>query len=221
MSALGDRIAIVSLGLSCQSSRQIDGHIPLLRELSGDSGLEKVSLPFDWLISTSRGLTGMLADRSFFPETHAELCADQYRLRLRAHDILYWHESRLFAHEGHPGFETAKAKFRHTSSRFEQISKTDRVVAVLSDTQANLPSISEQWNVRLTDTGLDEVEELRSEFASFLGRGVDLLMVSRTPRPDFPQRSDFAYYHMVPEAEGWAGNSRHWAAVFTDYFNRG
>jgi hypothetical protein len=220
VSAIGDRVAIVSLGLSCQSSRQIDGHVPLLRELTGDAGLAKVSLPFDWLISTASGLTGMVADRCFFPETHTELCADQNRLRLRAHDILYWHESRLFARAGHPGFEDAKAKFRHTSSRFEQISKMDRVVAVISDTQSNLPMIEEQWNVRLIDTSLEQVEELRREFSNLVDRPVDLLMVSRTPRPDFPRRSDFAYYHMVPEAEGWAGNGREWGAVFKDYFSR-
>lgn len=221
MSAIGDRTAIISLGLSCQSSRQIDGHIPLLQELTGDAGLVKASLPFDWLISTVSGLAGMLADGKFFPESHEGFCADQNRLRLRAHDILYWHESRLFARAGHPGFADAKAKFQHTSSRFEQVSTLDRVVAVISDTQGNLPEIEQQWKVRLTDTNVEQADGLRQALERFLGRPVDLLMVSRTPRPDLAWQRAFAYYHMVPEAEGWAGNEGHWAAVFTDYFSRG
>jgi hypothetical protein len=221
VSAIGDRIAIMSLGLSCQSSRQIDGHIPLLQELTGDVGLVKASLPFDWLISTVGGLSGLLEDGQFFPESHEGLCADQNRLRLRAHDIFYWHESRLFARAGHPGFEDAKAKFRHTSSRFEQISKLDRVVAVMSDTQGNLPEIEQQWKVRLTDTRVEEADGLRKTLEQYLGRPVDLLMVSRTSRPEMAWQRNFAYYHMVPEAEGWSGNAHHWAAVFRDYFSRG
>lgn len=220
MSAIGDKIAVMSLGLACQTSRQIDGHVPLLRRLTDDEGLTKVSLPFDWLISTSTGLSGMLADKKFFPESHEELCDDQHRLRLRAHDILYWHESRLFSHAGHPGFEDAKAKFRHTSSRFEQIAKLDRVVAVLSDTQPNLPEIEQGWGMRLTDNGPEQADRLRQDLEKFLGRSVELLMVSRTPRPEFVQREGFAYFHMVPETEGWAGNGRNWAKVFTDYFSR-
>jgi hypothetical protein len=59
----------------------------------------------------------------------------------------------------------------------------------------------------------------RREFSKFLGRPVDLLMVSRNPQPEFSQRRDLAHYHMTPMAEGWAGNPRHWAAVFSDYFS--
>ena len=218
MSAIGDRIAVVSLGLSCQTSRQIDGHVPLLRQLTGDESLEKASLPFDWLISTTRGLVGLIEEGSFFPETHEGFCADQGRLRLKAHDILYWHESRLFARAGDPRFENSKAKFHYTSARFQQIAKLDRVVAVMSDTQPNLPWKEERWKIRLTDTSLAEAEEARNAFAKFLGRPVDLLMVSRNPQPLFSARPDFAHYHMIPEKDGWAGNGREWAAVFTDYF---
>jgi hypothetical protein len=220
MSAIGDRVAIVSLGLSCQTSRQIDGHVPLLRQLTGDDSLEKTSLPFDWLISTTRGLVGLMEERSFFPETHEAFCADQGRLRLRDHDVLYWHESRLFAGGRDPRFEDSKAKFQYTSARFDRISKMDRVVAVMSDTQPNLPWKEEKWKIRLTDTSPEEADGARGAFARFLGRPVELLMVSRNSRPDFSPRADFAYYHMIPEKDGWAGNGRHWAAVFTNYFSR-
>jgi hypothetical protein len=47
---------------------------------------------------------------------------------------------------------------------------------------------------------------------------VELVMVSRHERPDLRRSADFAYYHMVPEPEGWAGSGRDWAAVFEDYF---
>lgn len=76
----------------------------------------------------------------------------QGRLRLRRHDILYWHVDRLTMQAGDPAFEDNKAKFRHTSGRFEQMARVDRVVAILSDTQCNLPEIGEKWGMRLTDT---------------------------------------------------------------------
>lgn len=218
MSAIGNKVAIVSLGLSCQTSRQIDGHVWLLRRLTGDDSLKKASLPLDWLISSARGVTGMLDDRSFLPRTAAGFCADQGRLRLRAHDVIFWHESRLLARSGEPRFRDAQAKFRHTAARFDQIAQADRVIAVLSDTQPNLPAIQEKWKLRLADTTPEEAGEVRAAFAKFLGRPVEMLMVSRTPRPDFQAPPGFAYYHMVPQRAGWAGSGEHWAAVFTDYF---
>lgn len=218
MSAIGDSIAIVSLGLSCQSSRQIDAHVPLLRKLTGDQSLEKASLPFDWLISSPGGLGRLIESRQLFPETHEQLRNDQHRLRHADHEVLYWHESRLFAHAGHPGFADAKAKFTFTSGRFDKVAKLDRVIAVLSDTQSNLPEIEQQWGIGLTDTRIEHAELLRTRFAAFLGRPVEMLMVSRTPRPNDELPADFALYHMVPEPEGWTGNAAHWAKVFTDYF---
>ena len=211
----------MSLGLSCQTSRQIAGHVPLLRQLTGDDSLEKASLPFDWLISTARGLVGLIDEGTFFPETREAFCADQGRLRLRAHDVLYWHESRLFAGGSDPSSsEDSKAKFQYTSGRFDRISKMDRVVAVMSDTQPNLPWKEEKWKIRLTDTSVEEADEARGALGKFLGRPVELLMVSRNPRQDLSPRADFNYYHMIPEKDGWAGNGRNWAAVFTDYFGR-
>jgi hypothetical protein len=218
MSALGTNVAIVSLGHACQTSRQIDGHIWLLRKLTGDSSLKKASLPFDWLIGSAQGIGGMLEDRCFLPRTAAGFCADQGRLRLRSHDVIFWHETPLLARPGEPRFRDAQAKFRHTSSRFDQIAKTDRVIAVLSDTQPNLPSIQKKWNIKLVDTTPEDAVELRAAFATFLGRPVEMLMVSRNPRPDFKAPPGFAYYHMLPERGGWAGNGAKWAAVFTEYF---
>ncbi|MDQ3245390.1 MAG: papain-like cysteine peptidase [Pseudomonadota bacterium] len=218
MSAIGNRIAIVSLGLSCQTSRQIDIHVELLGRLTGDRTLKQASLPFDWLISTARGLAGMLEDRSFLPQTEAGFCADHGRLRLRAHDVIYWHESRSLAQAGDPAFRDIQAKFEHTSARFKQIADADRVVAVISDTQPNLPSIEKRWQFRLVDTTPQEADSLRATFAKFLGRPVEMLMVSRNARPNLQPPQGFAYYHMVPEREGWIGNREQWAAVFTDYF---
>ena len=220
MSAIGERIAVLSLGLSCQTSRQIDGHVPLLQQLTGDETLKEVSLPFDWLISTPAGLTGMLADGIFFPESHEDLYADQGRLRLKAHDILYWHVSRLISKPGHPGFEDAKSKFRHTSGKLAKLATIDRVVGVISDTQGNLPWVEDEWKVSLTETSPEQADEVRRGFEKYLGRSVDLLMVSRNPRPDFVSRPDFAYYHMVPKTEGWGGDGRDWAKVFRDYFSK-
>jgi len=220
MSAIGERIAVVSLGLSCQTSRQIDGHVPLLRELTGDETIDKASLPFDWLISTPHGLESLIQSGRFFPDDQAAVYDDQGRLRSREHDLLYWHVSRHASRRDHPAFPDARSKFAHTSSRFGAIAKLDRVVGIVSNTQGNLPWVQDQWNVPLLDTTPEQADQVRRTFAHFLGRPVDLLMVSRTVRPDFEQRADFAYYHMVPEAEGWAGNGRDWAAVFQDYFSR-
>lgn len=219
MSAIGNRTAIVSLGHSCQSSRQIDANIRLLRQLTKDSGLQKASLPFDWIIATADGIAGLFEDGCFFPETAEGLVDDQGRLRHRTRDVLYWHESRALARTGNADFENAKAKFRHTSDKFRQIAGLDRVVAVFSDTQPNLPEIEHQWKFPLVGTSPDSAERARAAFADFLGRPVELLMVGRLPRPEATPRPGFAYYHVVPDTAGWAGNGRHWTAVFGDYFS--
>ena len=218
MSAIGEQVAVVSLGLSCQTSRQIDGHVPLLRTLTGDQTIDKASLPFDWLISTPHGLTEMIAEADFFPEDHTHLRDDQGRLRHRKYDVFYWHETRHLSRPGHPAFADAKGKFEHTSARFEQIAKLDRVVGVLSDTQGNLPELEATWDLPLTKTGIDQADAVRGSFEKLLGRSVELMMVSRNPRPGGALPAKSAYYEMTPQPKGWAGNGRDWAKVFRDYF---
>ena len=218
MSAIGEKVAVVSLGLSCQTSRQIDGNVPLLRKLTGDETLEKASLPFDWLISTPHGLCEMIADANFFPEDHTQLMDDQGRLRHRRYDVFYWHVSRHLSSAGHPGFADTKGKFDYTSARFGKIATLDRVVGVLSDTQGNLPELEETWKLPLTKTGVEQADRVRKSFEALLGRPVELLMVSRNPRPEGELPANSAYYEMTPEPEGWAGNGRDWAKVFTEYF---
>ncbi|MGZ2411291.1 hypothetical protein ACUXST_000688 [Sphingomonas sp. F9_3S_D5_B_2] len=218
MSAMGERVAVMSLGHSCQTARQIEGNLDLLRSLTGDETLAKASLPFDWLISSAEGLSGMIRDRSFFPEDHTGFVADQDRLRLRAHDVLYWHVSRHLSKPGYRLFGDFQSKFRYTSSRFEKMGKLDRVVAVLSDTQPNLPWKEKNWKLRLTDTSVEEADGLRGTFEELVGRPVDLLMVSRNPKPERALPDRMAYYEMEPEKDGWAGNGKKWAAVFSEYF---
>lgn len=217
MSAMGETIAFASLGLSCQTSRQIDGLVPLLRRLTRDETIERVTLPFDWMISTTGGLRGMLLDRHFFPDDHMSLVDDQLRLRHRDYDVLYWHESRLLSRNGHPAFENARSKFAHTSARFEQIAKVPRVVAVYSNTQNNLPEIEDAHGLPLTQTDVADVQALRETFEAMLGRAVDLLIVSRNQLGEQPLPPNTAYYEMTPELSHWAGSRPEWGRVYRDY----
>ncbi len=50
MSAVGQKVAVIGLGMSCQSSAQIRSHVPLLARLTGDETLKISAMPFDNII---------------------------------------------------------------------------------------------------------------------------------------------------------------------------
>ena len=77
MSVVGDKVAVVSLGMSCQTAVQIRDHVSVIAASAGDATLRPSALPFDSIVChpasavkmpTSRVLVaGPVVLTSYFP----------------------------------------------------------------------------------------------------------------------------------------------------------
>lgn len=148
MSLLGDDVAIISLGLSCQAAHQIEVNAPLLRALTGDASLQPSALPWDYLLTPVSGLVESLIAPGEFParEELSRRGPAPGKPWWRRRNILYWH---AFASSG--GYEDlddidgayagAREKFEHMAAKLPALRQRDRVIAVVTTTQYNLGGI--------------------------------------------------------------------------------
>lgn len=145
MSLLGEHCAIVSLGMSCQTSHQLRRHADLLKVLLEDSTLEPSSMPFDNVIAPPSGAAALLSWRRFLPPI-GELVANPVPF-WAGPNIYFWHDfvtARPGEYEmSRSGFEIFSSKLAHKAQKFEQLAARRRVICVISNTQGNLGGISD------------------------------------------------------------------------------
>jgi len=94
MSLVGRKAAVVSLGMSCQTTLQIDDHSDLIARGVGDLDLRPSSLPFDNLVCHPRAATRLLDNDAFYPASKDELAV--YRGAFwTAQQVYFRHECTL------------------------------------------------------------------------------------------------------------------------------
>ena len=89
MSLVGQKAAVVSFGISCQTTLQIDDHVELIKHAVGDETLKSSSLPFDAVLTHPISTAQMLDADTFYPASKDELVlrsSDQGDLRLKLND---------------------------------------------------------------------------------------------------------------------------------------
>src|SRR2546430_7198002 len=73
MSLVGQKAAVVSFGISCQTTLQIDDHVELIKHAVGDETLKSSSLPFDAVLTHPISTAQMLDADTFYPASKDEL----------------------------------------------------------------------------------------------------------------------------------------------------
>jgi hypothetical protein len=129
MALIGKKIAVVSLGVSCQTTRQIENNRErLARKL--DDELEQKRLPFDWRMQPVDAVAKMVRDGEFYPPEASELGRDRRR---------YWARGKTwFWHDKWDDFRSFQAKQAHLVDNWKLLAKTPRIVFVVSNSQNNL-----------------------------------------------------------------------------------
>jgi len=94
MSAIGNRVGVVSLGMCCQASIQIRQNVDLIGRASGDSSVRISGMPFDGLICPPASASKMLAARMFYPEMPQDIECVKEGAYWRDFNVYYWHEYR-------------------------------------------------------------------------------------------------------------------------------
>src|SRR5215217_1929989 len=121
MSLSSSRTAVISLGMSCQTSRQIKVHHRLLRSALRDEDLHPVSSFFNNLISPITATTSLFAADLEPPSSAAEIVRWS-RPFWERHGMFFWHDA----------FEpdTLCRKYQHLSGKLRALRDKQRLIFV-------------------------------------------------------------------------------------------
>jgi hypothetical protein len=209
MSLLGARTAVVSLGASCQTARQIRLHAGLLSERLGEP-LSPRSFPLDWMFAPPDAAARLLRSEVRVPEHPGELQVVQTPFWAR-HGVWLWHD---------PVDEPLAAlqeRMRRRWERFLALRGLRRRVFVLSNTQNNLDRVAEIAPQRL-DFRLDarRMAAVRDALHALFGaEGTELVFVAYAARvmPD-AARAGMNLAILEPDRTNHEGDDAQWRQVF-------
>jgi len=212
MSLIGARTAVVSLGVSCQTARQIRRNQALLSTRLGDA-LQPLSLPLDWMFVPPDAMARLLRSAIRVPPQRGELIAAEQPFWAR-HGIWLWHDP--VANDA--DFTALQARQTRRWVRFDALGALDRRVFVVSNTQNNLNAVArkapQRLDFRLTRQRMTAIAEA---LAHIFPRGRnDLLFVAYAARlgPDAAQ-AGFPLVVLDPDKTDHEGDDRQWTAAFT------
>jgi len=221
MSAVGDGFAVISIGVSCQTSMQIRYHSKLISELSGanvDSDnefLSAKSLPFDWRVVPVPAFIRMAGRRAVFPPTLDEVSH-------ASTGTATW-EGGYFWHDqiDESTFETVVAKYRHTEDRL--FATTGRRVFVLSNTQNDLELTSATHGIDFSFRE-DAVHSVLDAIATLFPDGTnELIVVTSEDRSVgdtslWPAKTYLIDRSTLPPTDT-IGDYGQWEQIFRNYFS--
>lgn len=218
MSAGSPNTAIVSLGMSCQSARQIRTSLEILSESLGEM-LEPERHFFDGLISPVAGMAQLFEDG--FPIFRREDIADgpghptwqPYGLRFLHHFREEGQTADIDAH-----FAEELSRFSYLRGKFKALAERRRVVFIISNSQNNLSEVAEETGIE--DLTFDEGELLRLQRAVdlWLGRPCEYLIVSHPERHGGISLTELTI--LEPDDSEWTGDKRQWRSLFREYLSR-
>ncbi|MBD8878085.1 hypothetical protein [Roseibium polysiphoniae] len=218
MSAGSERTAIVSLGVSCQSARQIRTSIEILSEALGEHFVPERHF-FDGLISPIAGLAQLFEDG--FPIFRRQDIAagpghptwQPYGLRFLHHFREEGMDADIDAH-----FAEDLSRFSYLREKFQRLADRARVVFVISNSQNNLDEVARDTMIADLNFRRDELERLQRAVDRFLGRPCEYLIVSHPDRHggvDLPELTILE----ADESE-WTGDKSQWRSLFRSYLGR-
>jgi hypothetical protein len=218
ISAVGEKTAIISLGMSCQTSEQIKLHIDLLRSITGDQTMEPRSFPFDAVIAPVKSIQKALRSRRRYPR--AQDLTYAVKAYWSATNIYYWHH---FHQDGEiatgPRLDEFSAAYRRRAKRFANSLASDRrLIFFVSNTQPDLVEKSEQTQTFSPIVKASHMVALRKTIETFVDRPFELILVT-TPRRykrDTHQSGFQVSFQTdlnpetVIDPTGWRGDSAAW-----------
>ena len=221
MSISGKKCAIISLGMSCQTSYQIIEHANLLKGLLADDTIVRTTLPFDWLIAPMEGTAEILKTRKFVPERE-ELVTTPKPI-WRSKNVVFWHE---FAAHGHKpcritdsAFDNFAARQEHKAENLQAIARSERLVCVVSNTQNNLARVARQTGTFGIFATPGHLSEISAAASAYFGRMPEFMFVTRRDRFVGAPPPHIKTYYLEPGPKSWKGDHAQWARVFIDYFH--
>ncbi|WP_102868457.1 hypothetical protein [Pseudovibrio exalbescens] len=212
MSAAGKSTAVVSLGISCQSARQIRTHTELISSLLGEP-VEHTSHFFDGLVTPPLGLAKLLDDG--FPLFSRESLEDgPGHPTWQPYGIRFLHHFR--GEEGVADidayFDNEVSRFTYLRRRFLQLRDAENLLFVISNSQNNLDEVAQETAMETIEFDQGQLETLKGSLARFFGRHWPLVVVTHEERVQ--DVSHDALHILQPDSTEWTGDKQQWADVF-------
>jgi len=227
MSAVGQKVGVIGLGMSCQSSAQIRRHAPLLARLTGDHSLKISAMPFDNLICGPDAAANMLRADRFYPDNPEALSLSQ-GAHWRELDVYFWHEYRLHKHHvleyltgrlnTGRAYRELSGKFAHLTEKFRQVRQLERLVFIISNSQNNLSAYHAETGIdpKLTS---ESIERLCDACDRYVGRACEYVLVTYDARLSGTiHRDRLTLFKLIPDTSDWEGDPAQWGGVFERYF---
>jgi hypothetical protein len=221
MSVVSPKVAIVSLGMSCQTTWQIQSNARLLVELLRIAEpVAQGGMPFDWLISPPAAVASMLAARRLFPERTEELQLN-FAPWWPAHNVYYWHDFKLpeGGYELSAGFQQATAKYQYLLNKFAGLAGVERRIFIIANTQNNLNQVARATGTINAGLAAADIIDLCAATDRFFAVPSEYIVVSYADRLDKAiDRKNVKTYHLATDTSEWQGDIGQWASMFRDYF---
>jgi len=225
MSVVGEKLAVVSLGSSCQSAHQIKQNAGMLSALTGEA-LTPKRFPFDWLICPPGRTAAWIRSGERFPRSPVEL--SPYRQEgtflWERRGAFFWHDFRQQKMVDVEGtFSLTRDKYHRFFNSFDDLRRRERVVFVVSNTQNNLMSVlGEDYRKGGFTFTPENTRAVKQSAEDALGKPCEMLVVTYAERsvPALESAADerIEVVRIEPDASEWKGNDAAWRALLQGYF---
>lgn len=222
MSLLGTKVGVISLGICCQTSYQIELHAKLIADMCGDPDAEISRFPFDNIICPLDAAGRILSADRFHPESIEELTLDKagYWQRMGVH---FWHAFQpassgfLWRRRTNPveSFRALTERFEHTAAKFRRLASVPRLIFVISNAQNNLDVVAQVTGDLDMVLDLALADQLADQTDAYFGRRCEYVVAGYRDRVAGRSRRDNVLVHeLSPDGSEWRGDPLQWAALF-------
>ena len=227
MSLVGNRIAVVSLGSSCQPAHQLKGHAQFISEIVDDE-LKHTRLPFDWVISPIARTTEWLRSENLFPVSPgdlASLAGQNGAFLWEEQGVYFWHDFRSY--DGNIDlegtFERTRISYELGFANLRDLRKLERIIVVVANTQNNVPcALGPSYPSDGFDFTVPLLKHFKDTVDGSFGRRTEMLCVTYADRCSNELQSmpdlDIVVSRISRDTSGWAGDPAEWKRILLEYF---
>jgi hypothetical protein len=225
MSVVGEKLAVVSLGSSCQSAHQIKQNAGMLSTLTGDE-LTPKRFPFDWVICPIARTAEWIRSGDRFPRSPRELSS--YRqggtFFWEKRGMFFWHDFRQQkVVDVEATFGLTRGKYDRFFNSFDDLRNRERIVFIVSNTQNNLVSaLGDDYRKGGFVFTPENTRAVKQAAENALGKPCEMLVVTYEERsvPALESLPDerITVVRIRPDGSEWKGDDAAWRALLQGYF---
>lgn len=210
MTLVGDRIGIISLGLSCQTSFQLRTTKDLISE-NWRRDLSYQSSFFNWLLCDSAGLARFIEDyagRGLSPGDIVRNASEIEPLQVRDYRIWLWHE-KWTEPVSDEDLCRITSKYDYLLRKFWGLRSLRRRHFIISNCQNNLDAVINFRNLFRFNMAPDDARRIEGAIDYAFPRGKNIFHYACYPER-VENNGPIGYYQMPRDDSQWKGSTENW-----------